>query len=1142
MVATADAPARHRTAPGRRRRIPVAVRRSVHHGLILAAVSLTVLLSGAVLAALTALATTSVDHGAAQRLAATPGAQVLVTANFRAAGMSAADRDVRAAAGRVFGDVPQRTLVGLLDTSPITVTGVTGANGTDNSADGTSAAPGGSALHPAAVQDAAAFARLVSGRWPAGAGDAAAGAFTALPEVRVATGSTAPVDAAVPRQLAQRLGLKPGSELRITDAFDRPMTLRITGVYQSAGSAGFWSGMAGDLAGGTGADQSLLLVSPTALNGSAALNGQIVAHWDVQPDLSHLDAGRLDGLRDRTRSFSGSQTTLSVFQGRQPSLDGLTVVSGLPQAITALAVPTVVARSALYLPTALLAALALTALVLTARQLTLHRRGELALQQARGAGTARLLRSAAGEWAVTGIPAAVAAPFLAGLLQPGALGPAAWAAVAITLLVHGAAVLLPVLPPLRLRIARGARSAAAQRVGADLALLAVAVLGYLELRRHHTVTSVDQAGNGLSVDPVLVLVPVLAGGAAALLLLRVLPLTSRLLDAFGRRRKGLILPLAGWQLSRRSARNAGPVVLMCLAVSVGALATTALACLDRLAVDQAAFSVGADVRVDPTGSGSYPATVLRSAYAALPGVTAVAPVTEDSANLPGGVTEDVVGTVSGPAPAPVPGTGGAAGSGSGAAAGSGVGTFGVVLPGRPTALLVDETLRSDGDTAAPRLELTLQDASGLDSTVSTQLPAADGGRHVVRVPLDVPLSGGNSRSFPLTVTAIDLYPEPNVPPARLDLTLHRLGSGSGSNSPADSGTWAAATLPAGLAWTDRTDLAADATAGACKGVLTGSYLLGGPGVCAITAGGPDLLRASVSTGFLGTPTDVGGLPAIGSMPTQPRTDLRLVTAPTGKPKPLPVRADSLALGDGLSVGRTVTLDFGTGQGLPVTVVGAIGAVPGLGRGQGHLIADQRQLSAALTAAGIPSTDPAFWWLTSTDSARTSAAAAARPALGGTTTSAQAAADLRTDPFRSGLRKVLELSRILAPCFAVVGFTVHAVISTRERRREFALLRAMGIRSRSLSTLLGAEQLSIALFAVVPGALMGTALAAVVLPLVTVDDTGQAPYPPMRLVLPWDRIGLTALATAGAISLVVLALSRLLARVDLVRVLRAGESG
>src|SRR3954449_2963954 len=98
----------------------------------------------------------------------------------------------------------------------------------------------------------------------------------------------------------------------------------------------------------------------------------------------------------------------------------------------------------------------------------------------RGAGTLRLLRGATAEWALTGVPAALAAPFLAGLLHPGSRGTGAWAVVGLTLLVHAAAVLLPVLPSPGTRPARGARAAAAQRLGADLALAAVAALGYLE--------------------------------------------------------------------------------------------------------------------------------------------------------------------------------------------------------------------------------------------------------------------------------------------------------------------------------------------------------------------------------------------------------------------------------------------------------------------------------------------------------------------------------------------------------------------------------------------------------------------------------------------------------------------------------------
>ncbi|MGW3444849.1 FtsX-like permease family protein [Streptomyces sp. NPDC001076] len=1077
---------------------------------MLAAVAVTVLLCATALAALAALAGSSVQAGAVRRLAADLDAQVNVSASFRAGGMAAADRDVRAAAERVFAGVPQRTYVGLLGTSPVSVTEVDGVAGPPR-------VPGGSGLHPVAVQDGGRFGRLVAGRWPAGAAHAPAGAFTSLPDVRVATGSTAPVDAAVPDALAKRLGIGPGSGVQVRDAFGRAMTLRITGVFRATGAVGFWPAMAGDLTEGETADQHLLVVSASALNGSAVLNGQLTAHWSVQPDYSRLDAGSLAGLHDRLRAFSGSQSRVSVFRGRQPSLDDLTVVSGLPGAIDDLTVPMVAARSSLYLPSVMLAALALATLVLAARQLTVRRREELALQRARGAGTLRLLRGAAAEWALTGVPAAAAAPFVAGLLHPGSRGTGAWAAVGVTLLVHAAAVLLPVLPSARSRPARGARAAAAQRLGADLALTAVAALGYLELRRHHSLLAGLGSGDA-SADPVLVLVPALVAGAAALLLLRLLPLASVLLDAFGRRSRGLVPALAGWQLSRRASRNAGPVVLMCLAVSVSAFAATALACLGGLASEEAAFAVGADVRISPSADDSYPSSVLGAAYRALPAVTSATPVTQSTANLPGGTTEDLVGTIGGPAPrtpSPV--------------------VYGIGLPGRPTALLLDERLSSDGSRAAPTLELTVQDASGIAGTVTARLPAADGARHTVAVPLDVALSGGHPRDYPLTVTAVSVLPQPNVRPARLDLELIRVGARTTAN------TWITR-LPGGQVWADGTDHAADSTAGACRGKPSGGYGPGTPGVCSVDRGGSEVLRTTISTGIRASRAseDAFGVLAGSDYETRPGSRLRIVAGPARRPAPLPVRADASALSEArLGVGSTTTLDLGGAQ-VPVKVVGRVDSLPGLGHGQGHLIADQRQLATAMTRAGADQGSPAFWWLTSFDSARTAAAADAQPALGRVTTTARTAAALRADPFRSGLRRVLELVRYLAPGFAVIAFTVHAVVSTRQRRTEFALLRAIGVRATSLSALLSAEQLGLVLFAVVPGALMGTALASAVLPLVTVDDSGQAPYPPLPLVVPWGTVALTAVVTAVAVGAVVLALARLLARVDLVRVLRAGE--
>ncbi|MET7685146.1 ABC transporter permease [Streptomyces sp. NPDC005423] len=1078
---------------------------------MLAAVAVTVLLCATALATLAALAQSSVQAGAVRRLAADPGAQANVNASFSAGGMAAADRDVRAAGGRVFAGVPQRTYVGLLGTSPVSVTAVDGVTGPPHN-------PGGSGLHAVAVQDAGRFGKLVAGRWPAGTAHAPARAFTSLPDVPVATGSTTPVDTAVPDALAKRLGVTAGSSLQVRDAFNRAMTLRITGVFRATGAVGFWPTMAGDLSPGENADQHLLVVPPSALNGSAVLNGHLTAHWSIQPDLSRLDADSLAGLRDRLRAFAGSQSQVSVFRGGQPSLEDLTVASGLPGAIDALTVPMVAARSSLYLPGVMLAVLALATLVLAARQLTVRRRDELALQRARGAGTPRLLGGAAAEWVLTGVPATAVAPFLAGVLYPGGRGALAWVAVGLTLLVHAAAVLLPVLPSTRSGPARGARAAAAQRLSADLALLAVAALGYAELRRHHSLIAGVGSGSA-SVDPVLVLVPTLVAGAAALLLLRLLPLTSLLLDAFGRRGRGLVLPLGGWHLSRRAARNAGPVVLMCLAVSVSVFATTALACLSGLASAEAAFTVGADVRITPSADDSFPSTVLGGAYHALPGVTAVTPVTRSTVNLPGGATEDLIGTVGGPAPRT-----------------PAVVVDGIPLPGRPTALLLDERLRSDGSRAAPSLELTLQDASGLVSTVGARLPAADGARHTVVTPLHVTQSGGHPRAYPLTVTAISVLPEPGVAPVRLDLELVRLGV-RGTTDRAN--TWVPP-LPGGQVWADGTDHAADHTAGACRGEPDGGYLPGSPGVCSIARGHSAALRTTISTGMRASAEGAYGGLSDSDYATQSGSEVRLVAGPADGPAPLPVRADASALRDArLHVGSTTALKLSVGQ-VTAVIVGRAGPLPGLGRGQGHLIVDQRQLASATTLAGADQADPAFWWLSSTDSARTAAAAEAQPALGRVTTTARTAAALRADPMRSGLRRVLELVRYLAPGFAVIAFTVHAVVSTRQRRKEFALLRAIGVRARSLSALLGFEQLGLALFAVVPGALMGVALAAAVLPLVTVDDSGQAPYPPLPQVIPWATVALTAVATALAISAVVLSLARLLARVDLVRVLRAGE--
>ncbi|MHA6763308.1 FtsX-like permease family protein [Streptacidiphilus sp. PAMC 29251] len=1125
---------------GREHRLPLPVRRSAHHGLVLTAAALSVLLAGTVLSALAALAGFAVGAGSVGRLAAEPDAQVQVGATYSAAGMAVGDRDIRAAVDRAFGPVAQHTYLGLIGQTPLSPVAGAGAK---------------ALLHPAAVQGAAAHGVLLSGAWPAGAGDPSAEAFRQLPAVRAGSGGDrAPVDAAVPQRLALALHLRPGQVVTLKDSFAHRVEVRIAGVFRPTDTdPGFWAGAAGNA---TDAP-NLLVVAPAQLAGNGAFNQQIGALWNAVPDFSRLRADSLPGLGDRVAVLVGGDTGHSVFHGAEPALAQVSTASLLPGLLDQLAGTAAVARSALYLPTALLAVLALTTLVLTARQLAAHRQAELLLQQTRGAGSWRLLRAAGAEWAAIVPPTAAAAPFLArpllrglhlaGLVGgpvPGStLGAAAWGAVLLTVLVHGLATLLPVLrtvtgrdPGARFR-ARGARAAAAQRFGADLALLAVALLGYLQLRHYHSTLTADG-----TVDPVLVLVPVVAVGAASVLLLRLLPLVSHLLDGFGRRRTGLLLPLAGWQISRRANRQAGPVVLICLAVTVGALATTALACLSTLAEDQAQFTVGADVAVSPTpGVLGYPVQSLRDRLQALPGVTGVNQVTVTEASVgQAGVPVGLVGidttaTAPGRAAPPLPalrrdlaGPGFAAAV---AALAQGRPSDGMPLPGRPARLDLDLALTASvagGRVSPPLLNVTVMDADGQTDTVSGRIGRADGTRQT----LSLALPGSARSAYPLRVVGLSLLPVGQEPSVRMSLTVFRIGGDGWTGS-----------LPAGTGWIDRTatpdpNLSQRQITALDCGTARGPDQLAGSAVCGLTGGtvaGAPLLQVVVASGEPGR-TSQGG-------------EVDLSAGPPGfvnRPAPVPVLAgDDFVADTGAAVGDQLQLlvgldDSGQDQSIDATIVGTVRAVPGVGRIGDRLLVDQRALAAYELPLGIKGGRPGGWWLSSSDPAATAAAVARDPELGAAVTTAQVAARQRADPFRGGMRAVLELCRLLAPAFAVIGFTVHAVITTRERRREFALLRAMGLRGRGPAALLWLEQIGVTLFAVLPGTLLGVGLAAVILPLVTLDDSGNPPFPALRIDVPWAWVALTALAAAGAICLVVMTLSRLLARVDLVRTLRAGE--
>ncbi|MFI7319075.1 FtsX-like permease family protein [Streptomyces venezuelae] len=1079
----------------RRRRLPAAVRGSRQHGLVLGAAGLAVLLAATVLAALAALSEKAVEGGVQRRLAADREAVVEVAGAHRAHGAAELDEDVRAALDRTYGDVPHHTWSALrapaARNDELAVTTAAGRPRED------------ATLSVVAVQGTERHASLVTGRWP-----------------RTGDG---PAEVAVTEVAAAELAVRPGDGITVRGADGRPVPMRVVGVYATGGRApAVWASLSSTF----GTPDSIAVVPRETFARTTGLARDARALWLGVPRADGLRLGDIEPLQERAERFAG---------GNAVGGGDLTLSAGLRRALDRLATPIAVARAGLYVPATLLAALAVAALVLTARQLAEHRRAELALLAARGAGTRRIALSSAGQWACVAVPAGLAAPFLAGpllhVLEEAGLiegdmpttavtGPG-WAVAVAALVVHGLGVLAPTVRVVRDRRAvarlrlRVARFAGAQRFGADLALAAVAVLGWLQLRQYRSPVT---GGNG--VDPVLVLAPVAMTVAAALLVLRFLPLLARVVDPLARRGRGLVLPLGGWQIGRRAARHAGPALVVTLALAVAALSSTALAVLDRGDRDQAAFRVGADLRVEP-GDGVPPGE-RRAAYEALPGAESVTPVITTE----GYVEQDAVAvtginTQSGPVPSlrgdladrPV--------RELVAPLGRGIPEHGLPVArsdtgrGPLTELPLRVRLSADGRGRVVPVRLTVffEDGDGLARSSSVSIE--EGGARTV--PLKVGARGADVR-----ILQIDLSMVGERVRRTYRLTVDRV---PGLTRPAR--------------WRDLRADPPDPRAAGCPDAGREEPGRGRKPASSGAAPGPVLCSDRPGTGKL-----------VDAVLRGPDGDLRYPTwsvrlgTDRAKGRPAaPALADDAFLSSGaVRVGDTVTVRGSTGGSARVRIVGRVAAVPGMPRDRPRLLADSRAMAAQWTLGGaLPGAESA-WWVGVRGGDAGAALAAVRddPRLGHAVDVPFVQEELAADPLRRSARGALVLCLVLAPAFAVIAFTLHTVVSARSREREFGLLRALGVRRGQLAAYLWTEQLALAAVATLLGTALGAALALLIMPVVTVDAEGDPVFPGLVESVPWVRVTVTAGVTAAVICGVVTVAARVLGRVDLARVLRAGE--
>jgi hypothetical protein len=357
------------------------------------------------------------------------------------------------------------------------------------------------------------------------------------------------------------------------------------------------------------------------------------AGWLVLPDLTGASIADVGRLTDAVR-VTGAALPAAVGLGTSAL-----VTTRVDRLQERLARGDLVGRSGLVTPMLLIIILSVLALLLVAALLIEHRRGESALLRARGAARLQLAGLAGREALLVVVPAAVVAPLLAaavlrlgGRHTPVLAGVSGhpdqllWLVAAAAAVGCGLAITVPALRGGGTYVeemagrSRPGRRSAVQRVGVDLALVALAVLGWFQLRQYSSPLA-GAGGSGLGIDPFLAAAPTLGVLAGATLSLRLLPPAGRLLERWVDRRDWTGTVFGMWQAGRRP--HAGPVLLLALAVAASTVAWCLAGSAERSTLDQAGHSVGADLRLVETGAVTAPDRAAR--IAALPGVRTALP-------------------------------------------------------------------------------------------------------------------------------------------------------------------------------------------------------------------------------------------------------------------------------------------------------------------------------------------------------------------------------------------------------------------------------------------------------------------------------------------------------------------------------------
>lgn len=882
--------------------------------------------------------------------------------------------------------------------------------------------------------------------------------------------------------------------------------------------------------------------------------------WHAFPAVDQLRITDIAGLRARTELLPIQVT--NALPGTYP-----TTKTGLQALLAASERSLLVSRTGVLLLLVQLGVLAGYAIALTADLIVDHRRIDTALLRSRGASTRQVAVLALAEAFLLAAPGVLLGPWLAalavrafnvvgpltgiGLTIDPVVSPDAYVAAAAASIACALLVVVPAVTAARSFAAERADSrrpgtrTLGQRVGLDIALLAVTVVALWQLRLYGTPLTQTVRG-ALGLDPLLIAAPAIGILAGSVVALRFVPLLARAADSLTARGRDLVGSLGARQLARRPLRYTRTALLIMLAISMGVFSVSYASTWVGSQRDQADYRVGADARVTPRRAvGGIPEWAEARAIAAVPGISAAMPVARDTARFTRSSGTGQIIALDAAAATSVLGS--TVGSGDVQTAATQLldarpKAVGLPLPGTPRRLLISLTTdiqsivydydpvtqqgtdRQISPATDPNYSIgatiTVRDKAGLfrrftgattrllDGSQALLVPLVDGSPAAQE--LTDRFSGG--LDWPIEVAAIDLeVTTPGFSQTFGRLVIERIAT----SETMDGQDWVAS-QPGG--------------AGAWNTWLQDAPQFGGAEISIEN----DLAGAALGRLVLAVQNLYGNQGATTQRISVVRSGFaRMASAE------LPVvgnRAFLAAVGAGTG-GSVIIQASNTTRRLHI--VGVVDAFPTTDPSQPVAIVDMASLSLIRFAKDHAYLGVDEWWLDLADPAVTPPATGVLD--GATMVSRIETRDrLTTEPLAVAMIGGLSLGFVVAALFAVIGLAVSAAVSARQRRTEFALLRALGLSPGQLSGWLWLENASVVVVAVLAGTGLGLAIGWVVLPFVTVSATGGAPFPPVIVDVPWPSVGVLTAVTAGALIITLLLIARSIRRAGIGSVLRMGE--